>query len=67
MNNDERKIKIDNAINILKGLYESLDSYCELNDEGKKAFNLAIEVLERYKVNSLTPCEVRNPDKYIKE
>lgn len=34
------------AINLLKGLEQSLDDYCELNDEGKTAFYMAIEALE---------------------
>lgn len=33
------------AINLLKGLWQSLDDYCELNDEGKAAFCMAIEAL----------------------
>jgi len=33
------------AINLLKGLEQSLDDYCELNDEGKSAFRMAIEAL----------------------
>ena len=34
------------AINLLKGLEQSLDDYCELNDEGKTAFRMAITALE---------------------
>lgn len=34
------------AINLLKGLEQSLDDYCELNDEGKTAFHMAITALE---------------------
>lgn len=33
------------AINLLKGLEQSLDDYCELNEEGKTAFRMAIEAL----------------------
>ena len=33
------------AIDLLKGLEQSLDDYCELNDEGKTAFRMAIEAL----------------------
>lgn len=33
------------VITILKNLEQSLDAYCELNDEGKTAFCLAIEAL----------------------
>ena len=36
---------IIHAINLLKGLEQSLDDYCELNDEGKTAFNMAITAL----------------------
>lgn len=35
------------AINLLKNLEQSLDDYCELNDEGKTAFCMAIEALNR--------------------
>ena len=34
------------AIDLLKGLEQSLDDYCELNDEGKTAFHMAITALE---------------------
>ena len=34
------------AIDLLKGLEQSLDDYCELNDEGKTAFRMAITALE---------------------
>ena len=34
------------AIELLKGLEQSLDDYCELNDEGKNAFRMAITALE---------------------
>lgn len=34
------------AINLLKGLEQRLDDYCELNDEGKTAFRMAITALE---------------------
>ena len=36
------------AINLLKGLEQSLDDYCELNDEGKTAFRMAITALELF-------------------
>ena len=36
------------AIDLLKGLEQSLDDYCELNDEGKAAFRMAIEALELF-------------------
>ena len=38
MNNQE-------AITLLRNLEDSLDSYCELNEEGKTAFRMAIEAL----------------------
>lgn len=34
------------AIALLRNLEDSLDSYCELNEEGKTAFRMAIEALE---------------------
>lgn len=34
------------AIDLLKDLEQCLDDYCELNDEGKTAFRMAIEALE---------------------
>ena len=36
------------AINLLKGLEQSLDDYCELNDEGENAFRMAITALELF-------------------
>ena len=36
------------AIDLLKGLEQSLDDYCELNDEGKTAFRMAITALELF-------------------
>lgn len=36
------------AIDLLKGLEQSLDDYCELNDEGKTAFGMAITALEMF-------------------
>ena len=36
------------AIDLLKGLEQSLDDYCELNDEGKTAFRMAIAALELF-------------------
>lgn len=36
------------AITLLKSLEQSLDSYCELNDEGKTAFRMAISALELF-------------------
>ena len=36
------------AIDLLKDLEQSLDDYCELNDEGKTAFGMAITALELF-------------------
>ena len=36
------------AINLLKDLEQCLDDYCELNDEGKTAFGMAITALELF-------------------
>lgn len=36
------------AIDLLKGLEQSLDDYYELNDEGKTAFGMAITALELF-------------------
>ena len=36
------------AINLLKDLEQNLDDYCELNDEGKTAFSMAITALELF-------------------
>ena len=33
------------AIALLRNLEDSLDAYCELNEEGKTAFRMAIEAL----------------------
>ena len=36
------------AIDLLKDLEQNLDDYCELNDEGKTAFRMAITALELF-------------------
>lgn len=36
------------AIDLLKGLEQSLDDYCELDNEGKTAFDMAITALELF-------------------
>jgi len=36
------------AIALLRNLEDALDSYCELNEEGKTAFRMAIESLELF-------------------
>jgi hypothetical protein len=46
MQKGEKKMTNQQAINLLKVLEQSLDDYCELNDEGKTAFRMAIEALE---------------------
>ena len=43
------------AINLLKGLEQSLDDYCELNDEGKAAFRMAIAALELFGISEQLP------------
>ena len=36
------------AVTILKNLEQCLDDYCELNDEGKEGFRMAITALELF-------------------
>ena len=60
------------AINLLKGLEQSLDDYCELNDEGKAAFRMAITALELFgnaeQLPSAQPEIIRCKDcKYYRE
>ena len=43
------------AIDLLKGLEQSLDDYCELNDEGKTAFRMAITALELFGISEQLP------------
>lgn len=43
------------AIDLLKGLEQSLDDYCELNDEGKTAFRMAITALEVFGLSEQLP------------
>jgi hypothetical protein len=43
------------AIDLLKGLEQSLDDYCELNDEGKTAFHMAITALEVFGISEQLP------------
>lgn len=52
------------AINLLKGLEQSLDDYCELNDEGKTAFGMAIAALELFGNSERLPSA--QPDGYVK-
>jgi len=51
------------AINLLKGLEQSLDDYCELNDEGKAAFRMAITALESFgSAEQLPPAQPENKE-----
>ena len=43
------------AIDLLKDLEQSLDDYCELNDEGKTAFRMAITALELFGISERLP------------
>lgn len=43
------------AIDLLKDLEQSLDDYCELNDEGKTAFRMAITALELFGISEQLP------------
>ena len=43
------------AIDLLKGLEQRLDDYCELNDEGKTAFHMAIAALELFGISEQLP------------
>lgn len=43
------------AVTILKNLEQSLDDYCELNDEGKEAFRMAITALELFGISEQLP------------
>ena len=40
-------MKKQEAITLLRNLEDALDSYCELNEEGKTAFRMAITALEQ--------------------
>lgn len=42
----KRRMTNIQAIDLLKDLEQCLDDYCELNDEGKTAFRMAITALE---------------------
>ena len=54
------------AINLLKGLEQSLDDYCELNDEGKTAFGMAITALELFGNSEQFP-SVQPEQRYTEE
>ena len=53
------------AITLLKSLEQSLDSYCELNDEGKTAFSMAISVLELFGISEQLPSVQPRKGKWI--
>jgi len=53
------------AIDLLKDLEQRLDDYCELNDEGKTAFRMAIEALEVFGNSEQLPSA--EPDHHIAE
>lgn len=53
------------AITLLRNLRDALDSYCELNEEGKTAFRMAITALNCSEIpNNWIPCSERMPDEY---
>ena len=43
------------AADLLKGLEQCLNDYCELNDEGKTAFHMAIAALESFGISEQLP------------
>jgi len=51
----ERRMTNIQAIKLLKGLEQGLDDYCELNDEGKTAFRMAITALEVFDISEQLP------------
>ena len=53
------------AITLLKSLEQSLDSYCELNDEGKTAFSMAISALELFGNSEQLPSVQPRKGKWI--
>ena len=53
------------AITLLKSLEQSLDSYCELNDEGKTAFSMAISALELFGNSEQLPSVQLRKGKWI--
>lgn len=53
------------AIDLLKDLEQSLDDYCELNDEGKTAFRMAITALELFGISEQLPSA--QPEKRTEE
>ena len=53
------------AITMLKNLEQSLDDYCELNDEGKEAFHMAITALELFGNSEQLPSVQLRKGKWI--
>ena len=54
------------AIALLRNLEDALDSYCELNEEGKTAFRMAIEALNCSEIpNNWIPCSERLPEDWV--
>ena len=53
------------AITLLKNLEQSLDDYCELNDEGKTAFSMAITALELFGISEQLPSVQPRKGKWI--
>lgn len=54
------------AITLLRNLEDALDSYCELNEEGKTAFRMAITALNCSEIpNRWIPCSERLPQSYV--
>jgi hypothetical protein len=49
------------AADLLKGLEQCLDDYCELNDEGKAAFRMAITALELFGISEQLPSAQPEP------
>lgn len=47
------------AIDLLRGLEQSLCDYCGLNDEGKTAFRMAIKALELFGISEHLPSAQR--------
>lgn len=55
------------AITLLKDLEQSLDDYCELNDEGKTAFSMAITALELFGISEQLPSAQPEQPPYVAE
>lgn len=53
------------AIALLRNLEDALDSYCELNEEGKTAFRMAIESLELFGNSEHLPSAQPKTGKWI--